>query len=260
MKNVGRLLSDNNDSNVENLVRRFLQAAIQICEFGKSIGINIIPATDSSLPIFRSLPYAQQLSAVEKLELSCDIYLSISRDKQDLRNPNTLVWMACSKMGLVPPSDFFDKLQDDDIIQVYSKESIHQFANLRFFAICSYTLEQIYSYPWHLLWERNESDLAKLIEAAQKSLEPDQRSVIAVNSRVHRVVEVSSPFKFETEYSLRYIAPLFDSETREKAGFIVAESVKVVKFVEPHDEERLLNDFTTRFNEGTLDLSRFQRK
>lgn len=226
-----------------DLAERFLRAAVQIAAFAQSWGVSVRPAMDKGLPLFRQLPFDQQVQAVRKIELSCSLYASVVRENQDLRDSSSLIWMGCRNFGLRPPSDFFDKLSKDDVIQVYSLDGVHQFSNMRFFEVVSYTLEQIYCYPWPLLWKREPQDTEFLEREAVKIMNPEQRQTIIPEPHSHYVVESSSPLKFETTYSLKCVSPLFDRETKEKKGFIVCEAVTLLSKYAPLDEERMLEEF-----------------
>ncbi len=236
-------------SSVESRVERFLQAAHLIAKLAHDKGFRVRVAEDTNLPIFRSLAPHTQVEVVDKIEKSCDIYRMaamspyLQASAESFDKTTTLVWAACSRFGLRPPSDFFDKLTDEDVIQVYSQEGIHQFSNLKFFEVCSYTLEQIHCMPWHLLWIRDQGELDFLTNAVISMLGQDQKKTIEFNRPLHVVKEVISPLKYETTYSLRYGAPLFCRETGEKRGLIVSESVKLTHIYTAEEEERLLREF-----------------
>lgn len=225
------------------LSQRFLGAAEDMAYFGKSLGIAIVPYLDPTLPLLQDLKLEDQLKTVEKLENTRNIYATFFKESKDVKSSASLVWMACNGCGLRPTSDFFDKLSDDDVVQVYSIEGIHQFSNLNLFKICSYTLEQVYCTPWTSLWHRDDQDLQVLQDAVVKIMSPEQRTSFQPQGRAHRVVETSSVFKYETEYSLKCISPLFSRETREKRGFVVCERVELRSVYAPKEEEVLLQQY-----------------
>lgn len=230
--------------NTEDLCRRFLKASQRFSEYGNMLGIRITAASDYRLPIFRKLFVSDQACAVEKLELNLDIFSSVVASGGNLGNSSTMAWFGCQKLGYVPPSDFFDKITNDDVIQVYSVDGVHRFANLKFFEICSYTLEQLYSLPWPLLWKRDENEMSILMGYVSKIFAPDHKGTLEVLGPEHIVTETSSPFKYETKYHMRHMAPLTDRETQQKTGMIVAEGVILEgPILTASEEESLLRDF-----------------
>lgn len=227
----------------DSLAERFLGRAIQMSLFGAEIGINITPTYDPRMLIFRALSFEQQLQAVQKIELNCEIFSSIVREKQDLRSSFSIIWKSLSCLGFRPPSDFFDKLSDEDVVQVYSIEGIHRFSNLKFFEMCSYTLEQIYSLPWEKLWHRSQADTDFLMGCAADFLNSENKSTLTYSNPPHRIFEVSSVFRYESLYQLKCGAPLFDRITGERSGFIVCESAQILNRHTPLEEERMLLEF-----------------
>ena len=222
----------------------FFHAAQKISEYGKDLGIRITAAIDSTLPEFRKLSSNDQQSAVEKIEANLDVFASVVASGGNLSSPNTIAWMACQKLGYTPPSDFFSKLTDEDVIEIYSKDGLHQFANLKFFEICSYTLEQLYTLPWHTLWQREEKDVALLMSLPGIVLSPDHSGTLEVLSRHQKVKESASPFKYETRYQMRFIAPLICRDTHKKMGMIVSERALLEgPLLSPSEEEALLESF-----------------
>lgn len=243
MKLALRLQSHNNDSGAENLKKRFLRSAVDLYHLGKAIGIRIIPTHNSSLPLFSKLTYEKQLQIVEILEASCEIYNSVRHEHKDIRSNSSVVWAALKSFNLLPPSDFFDKFDADDVIQIYSNEGFHRFANLRFFEVCSYTVEQVYSLPWPELWQRTSADLEKLVGAISFALGPELKTSIIPDIPPHKVIELKSALKFELEYRVKCIAPTWSKKTKEKDGFIIIENGILLREMSGVEEEAKLKEF-----------------
>lgn len=60
-----------------------------------------------------------------------------------------------SQSQIVIPSHLDQHIEDEDIIEVYDEQAIQCYRSFNFFEICSYSLEDIFSYPWWNLYERN---------------------------------------------------------------------------------------------------------
>ena len=180
---------------------------------------------------------------MEILEKTHGIYTQVIDENQDVRNPASVVWAAFRMLQILPPSNFFDKLADDDVIEFYSKDGYHLFANFRFFDLCSYTIEQIYSSPWPELWHREEAALTELQQAVGRCLAEDCNDTIMISGKPHRVRELASPFKYELSYSLKGIAPIWERKPYRKVGFIAIERGEILNSPSPAREEELLRDF-----------------
>jgi len=240
---VGTNTPNNDRSGLSNddLRKRFLTAGRKLYQLGSLAGYRIIPTANSGLLLFSALPVETQKTVIKTLEASCRVYSSLIANKTKMRNPSAIVWAAFRELGLVPPPDFFDKIGSDDVIQLYSSDGLHLFASFRFFDLCSYTIEEIYSRPWLELWSRSESALSRLIQIVQQVMAPRQTTTISLNEPSHQVLELASAFKFELSYSLRCIAPLWDKQTHVRAGYIVVERVEITSERDVALEERALN-------------------
>lgn len=202
---------------------RFWRAATEISQIGHQAGCKIVPANHPRLPLFSSLSRENQQKVVGLLESSASVYRTLLEKNCDPRDSASVVWMAFKKLNLIPPSDFFDKFGADDVVQFYTKENFHLFVNFRFFSVCSYTLEQVYSLPWTDLWHRDESELTDLQSIIEHALGPDQTNTITFKKSPHRVVELASEGRFELNYSVKGIAPIWKRDPYRKVGFVIIE-------------------------------------
>jgi hypothetical protein len=235
------------DSSVESFSRRLLLAATELSEIGITAGYRIVPATNSSLPLFKAVSVDKQRQIVEVLEKICSIYQAVLNEKQNIRNASSVIWMAFKALDIVPPSDFFDKVSSDDVVEIYSSDGLHRFANFKFFELCSYTLEQIYTLPWTEMWSRPDSAIESIKSHVIKVLHPDQRCTFLVNDEAHVVTEISSPFKWQIHYRPKYFAPLLDKTSRTKVGFVLVEAAHLLtNVVLPEEEEAMLTEFYSK--------------
>jgi hypothetical protein len=72
-----------------------------------------------------------------------------------MRSSRQLTWSALKILGLRPPLDFFDKIQNEDIVEIYNTDQVQIFRTLRFFELCSYDVASILMIPWYKLYGRS---------------------------------------------------------------------------------------------------------
>lgn len=203
----------------------------------------MLVATQPQLPLFSALPLSSQLRVVTTLETMTEIYQQVIQENKSVRNNSAVIWAALKRYGLIPPSNFFDKIQDEDVIEVYSSDHHQMFANFRFFELCSYTLEQVYSLPWDQLWYRDPAALQVMHKAVHQILSTPGNTAIPLEEPPHRVKELASPFKFELDYQIKCIAPLTDKVTHQKAAYIAIEEGVILNEPSPEEQERMLLEF-----------------
>jgi hypothetical protein len=62
-------------------------------------------------------------------------------------------------LGWTPKSDIFDKIENGDVVEVYSVAMNQVFRNLSFFKYVSLTLEEIVSFPLGVMYEMEPQTL-----------------------------------------------------------------------------------------------------
>jgi hypothetical protein len=222
------MLNDFNSNSSAPWVRSFRRLAIEVAQLGASVDIPIIPFQDWRLPLFSALSPDQQAAAVHKLERSLAIYKEVVAHATAGDNPGTSTWRALSMLDLMPPGDFFDKITSGDVVHIYNAEGVHIYANLKFFELVSYSMEQVYCTPWDQLWYRDKDVIEKLFGYVAQTLAPEQKDTLCLLGNDHRIKETQSLFLFEVDYRLKYMAPTFDRKTQKKAGLVVIEDGRVL--------------------------------
>ncbi len=230
-------------ADMESLKRRFWRSGMQLHKIARKFGCRIIPGMHPSLPKFGQMALPRQEMSVEALENLCSVYNTMVYEGQDIRSSLSVIWGAFRVLGLVPPSNLFDKIQSDDIIEIYGFNGLQMFANLRFYEICSYTLEDIYSLTWEELWQRDEN-ATKSISAVVDNVEhSSEKLAVSVADCAYVARERHSPFKLEIDYRAVAIAPLWNKMTGLKAGFIIVERAHLINEPTAKEEEALLAQF-----------------
>jgi len=239
--------TDDNSAD-EQLRRRFLTAGATLQRIGAQAGYRIIPTLDPRLVLFSKLDVATRTRVVELLEVSCQIYAAVIAEHQSVTNSASVIWKAFKTLNLIPPGDFLDKITEGDVIQLYTQDGFHLFVNLRFFEVCSYTLEQVYSLPWVQLWNRDPQALTHLQNLIGRALGPDQRHTAVYSEPAHLVRETESPLGFELSYRVRGIGPIWERRPNRKVGFVIIERGEILNARSPEEEEQIL---TRLYNQHT---------
>ena len=116
------------------------------------------------LPFFSQLPVHKRAEIVQAVRFYHELCQEQVNEGYKITDSLVFTWRALNKLGLVPRSDLFSKVTDDDILEVYDGEGRQLYRNFRFFDFCSYTMEELYTREWWELYKRDEDILAKLYE------------------------------------------------------------------------------------------------
>ncbi len=155
------MLEQESQSFITNDFRRSCE---EICQILSDYGHQVRPYQDPNLAIFGRLDCARQNQALSDIR----IYLSSIYDTRGLKkNPNLgmqFLWSSLKTYGLKCPHDFFNKISEDCIIELYDLEYKQVWRNFHFFDVCSYTIEQVFCEPWTDRYKRDEKMMQKCIE------------------------------------------------------------------------------------------------
>lgn len=141
--------------------------------------------------------------------------------------------LSMRAMGLTAPPDFMDYVGKEDIVEGYNMNRLQVFRNMRFMETSSYSLLEILSYEWPLLFDRPSVITDQIIGycdeilwAANKtiSLEVPEHFIREIRSRERRVCVVN----------FKYLAPIFAGPNKPY-GMLGTCSARVVEIEQRAD-------------------------
>lgn len=211
------------------LVERFLALSRQIENLAQSLKIRIVRGHPTSAPLFEALAAHDQQRVIRRAASLVEIYQTSLAATGGELNSRHLVWSAFKHFGMFPPGDFFDKISDDSIVEVYDLNNMQIFANLAFFEVCSYTFEEISCLGWTELWVREDpSHMTLLFEILENLMAMDEHKTIKVDFPESLIKESRSPFKYRIRYDMRHIGTVRQRGTLENCGFAAIETGEIV--------------------------------
>lgn len=129
---------------------------------------------------------SQLQSIINLMILSNEIELPTTGHKEKI-----FVDYAIKLNGLeLRDEDFWSKVQKDDVIEVYSAENIQLFRTFNFFKISSYSLLDLLTLEWYVLWQRPSFVLNALIEAATAMMKGEIKTATQINAARHILKEI----------------------------------------------------------------------
>ncbi|AFX99886.1 hypothetical protein [Bdellovibrio bacteriovorus] len=155
-------------------------------------GLSVKPYRDPALPFFNQLNENQKDIALQTLKDYLEICQEAHAESFSLKDSPRFCWKALRRWGLIPASDFFDKLQEADSVEVYTEEGLQVFRNLRFFEVCTYTLEELYSLEWWKLYGREESVTRDLFSISLDLINGRIAGTLNFDTGKHDLWELSS--------------------------------------------------------------------
>lgn len=126
----------------------------------------------------------------------------------DCKNHKDLMWRYFSKMRFVPASDVLDRIEDDDILEVYDMNGDQIFRNLNYFDVVSFSVEDLVSMNWKRDFKRSAKVTIQLVELVFRfATGYFTRTMDCAKVPVH-IVEETIARRHKIELHLKYISPL----------------------------------------------------
>jgi len=194
--------------------------------------ISLKAVSQKSLATLATLDEVKKRSILDRLEkmsyLSFHEVSGIPEVEDPEQHPERrLVERALSFYGLeLRDENFWKNVKFDDVIELYNEDGNQVFRTLNFFKTCGYSLLDLLTHEWYVLWERPKFVMNSMFESANKVFSGEYTSSNPMNVPQHIVKEVfngTDALDFAPRSALinfGVICPVFDSEGRP-AGFLI---------------------------------------
>ena len=100
-----------------------------------------------------------------------------------------LIWRMMRQHDIRPPDDLFERLSDDLVIEIYSREHVPLYQSMEIFRLCSYSLDEIFGRPWHDLFAHSDNVEQMSLEIFGQALRGEVTGFVNNPFPVHEVRE-----------------------------------------------------------------------
>lgn len=222
-------MSDSEDTTLIDDRERFILLSTQITDLAGSVGIKIKPFHRKSLPHFSRLDASSRTQTLQSLSDYCEVYLATRNQGFSLLDSGRVIWNFLRRIGCRPTSDLFNYFQFGNVVEIHDIHLVQIFRNFNFFQFCTYTLEELYCYPFTQLYRRENDVETGIIDAFTRIHQGDVTHVIPVNVAPHVISENLSEGRLQISAEVKFVAPLFLEKTNAVAGTIVIEEGKICR-------------------------------
>lgn len=209
------------DLKLKQITEKFIKRISALADVINSQGYSIKAYSTSALNKLHTLSEETIHSKIREIEANIILIENSVTSISEARNRYTIKNLL-NIMKLKAPADFVSSITDEDIVEIYSPESIQMFRNLKFYETTSYTLADLLLYEWHELYSRPTKIYETLAEyGAYCATKAKKDEVISMDHvPTHIIKEIKSTPINLLEVKFGKIAPVFAS-TGEHAGLIV---------------------------------------
>lgn len=210
---------ETNDARSLNRKKHFGRLLVRFCDFARLHGVNLKPFNDENLLYFSKLGTDQQEIIRNSFLRYYNICLSAVEIQGSLKDNVGHFKLALRRLGFHVKDSVLEELQNNDVIEIYTLDSVQIFRTFNFFCLVNYTLEEIFCRPWFELYRRDHFTNHANLKAVTKVLSEDFDSIYYPNIPVHDVFELQPGSNCATKIKYRFMAPAY-SPDGDKIGFV----------------------------------------
>lgn len=202
-----------------DIKRIFARMLRFFCDCAEIEGLRLSPYYSEKLSCFSKLSSSNQQVVYEDLRRYYQICLESIRIHGSLKDNIGQFRFALKKLDIQVDDRVFSDLNIEDVIEIYTIDSIQIFRTFNFFYLVTYTLEEIFCRPWFELYERDVFTNEANHKAVKYVLSGQTRSPFYPNIPTHDVYEKKEGGRSLTKIKHRFMAPAYNSH-EELTGFI----------------------------------------
>ena len=171
-------------------------------------GIVFRPYASRSLPYFCRLSTSEQNEVIENISNYDAICAEVRRNGGTLKDNRLLLKTALKRFGWEIAPEFYDKIHDDHMIEVYNLQHTQVFRGFRFFCFSSYTLEDLYCRKWYHLYDRTEEDQQYMFNVVNEFLQQSPPQAMQLPPRAQKIRELATLERLSNDSTIEWLVPV----------------------------------------------------
>lgn len=174
----------------------------------------------------RSLPQKQEILKIVRdyNELIAPI---IEENTAVLNNEIDILKGVLRDLRLIVDDGIWEKIEKDDIIEIYNRDVIQIYRSISHMNLCGYTLLDVLTHEFYELYERSLPINEQMMEATLKVLSGEQPGGFGLTGMIpkHLMREIFSASRGVFEIEFKYICPVY-KWPKNLDGFIVVQRAR----------------------------------
>jgi hypothetical protein len=204
----------------ESLFPRYERVINEIAALVTMNGAELAGFRDGHPSKFPELPPPAQTGIVNGLEAYLNLCMSAEKDGAALRgDSHPAAWWVIRRLGWRLLSDVFGYIRPGDTIEIYDRNHVQVFRSFNMFRCLSYSLDELVTYDWPLLYEREKWVHDIMVKVTSDLVANPKPATMLRPFPNHLVQERFSARKRRAYYDARLLSPLFDGSGKV-AGYI----------------------------------------
>jgi hypothetical protein len=194
-----------NVSNERCTEHEFKKIAMEFCEALKVVGIQMLPFHTSFSLHFSKRSKKAQKKILAYLDINLEILNECILSGENAFDNKVLLWRVFKRIGGAPQDDIFDKISDDDLVEVYFPDHTPLFRNLKFYREFSYTVDQALCQTWYQASSRDLIITFKVMKFALMFMR-NAKKTVAWSIPAHYVDEKGTSMLYRALVRLKFLS------------------------------------------------------
>ena len=221
--NTKQFIENVNDERCNEI--EFKKIASEFCQTLKVLGIDYVPFHNGQKLHFSKRSKKDQKKIIAYLDISLEVLKECIMSGENAFDNRVLLWRVFKRLGGTPQDDLFDKIDDDDLIEIYFTDHTPLFRNLKFYREFSYTVDEALCQTWYQFCRRELIVTLKTMRFVLKFMK-DGRSTIPWTIPAHYVDERGTSMEYRVLMLQKVLSGIHHKG--ELKAFISTSDVKIV--------------------------------
>ncbi|WP_374030914.1 hypothetical protein [Bdellovibrio bacteriovorus] len=125
-------------------------------------GLLVRPYGHTTLPYFNLLTAEEQEQVLKDILVYFQVCTDVKSQNGSLKDTRLFTEKAIHRLGVSVDPFILEQIHPHHLIEIYTQAHTQIFRSLRFFEVCSYSLEDLYCRKWYHLYQRTTQDQENL--------------------------------------------------------------------------------------------------
>ncbi|AFY02496.1 hypothetical protein [Bdellovibrio bacteriovorus] len=187
-------------------------------------GLLVRPYGHATLPYFNLLSIEEQERVLKDILTFFQVCTDVKSQGSSLKDTRLFTEKAIARIGVTADPAILDLIEPHHLIEIYTQSQTQIFRSLKFFEVCSYSLEDLYCRKWYHLYQRTPEDQEKLEAEIGLYYSNSPLRTIKGTAPEHTIRATTSLERNEIITQILWFSPLFSNTKEDSYILTVATS------------------------------------
>lgn len=193
-----------------------------------SLGIPVTVDSKRAWDYFYSLTPENQRDIIRRFDRYMDVIADITGQGIGLMDNAQALWRICKRFDWMPYSEIIERVNRQDVIEIYLADNTQLYRNMSYFKYSSYSISDLVFCPWHDLIEHGEKVTTDILNIINQTFvgQADPKKTFTLDPWVAR--ERYSTRKYEARLTSKFFAPFRGRTSKMNEALLVVWDIQIL--------------------------------